>query len=68
MTGIWSLSKEKANYRPASAPELRCDDCKFMFPRIGLGGCRLVRGIIRSSDTCDHFSSRHAAESNGPQS
>jgi len=62
MTEIWGLSKKDANYRPASATELRCDHCKFMFPRVGVGGCRLVRGLIRSSDTCDRFTPRHAAE------
>jgi hypothetical protein len=61
MTGIWSLSKKQANYRPASAPEFRCDHCKFMFPRVGVGGCRLVRGVVRSSDTCDEFSPRAPA-------
>jgi len=68
MTGIWSLSKKDAHYRPASAPEHRCDHCKFMFPRVGIGGCRLVRGIIRASDTCDEFRPRHAAELSSPQS
>jgi len=29
-----------------------------MFPPLGLGGCRLVRGVIRGSATCDHFSAR----------
>jgi hypothetical protein len=68
MTGIWGLSKKEANYRRASAREFQCDHCKFMFPRIGFGGCRLVRGIIRSSDTCDEFSSRSAAEPTDTQS
>ena len=42
MAAIWSLSKKAANYRPAPRPEVRCDACKFMFPRLGVGGCRLV--------------------------
>lgn len=46
---IWGLSKSAAHYRPAPTPEVRCDRCKFMFPRLALGGCRLVRGPIRNS-------------------
>jgi hypothetical protein len=26
-----------------------------MFPPLALGGCRLVRGAIRNSATCDEF-------------
>ena len=33
MTKIWGLSKKEANYRPAPTPEVRCDRCKYMFPR-----------------------------------
>ncbi len=43
------MSKSQAHYRPAPTPEVRCDHCKFMFPRLGVGGCRFVRGTIRSS-------------------
>ena len=52
---VWGLSKKNANYRPAPQPEVRCDRCKYMFPPLALGGCRLVRGLIRSSGTCDEF-------------
>jgi hypothetical protein len=52
---IWALSKEAARYRPATTDEVRCGRCRYMFPSIGLGGCRLVRGVIRSSATCDEF-------------
>ena len=59
---IWGLSKRRANYRPAPTPDVRCDRCKFMFPPLGLGGCRLVRGPIRGSATCDEFASRRRTE------
>jgi len=59
---IWGLSKERAKYRPAPAPEVRCDRCRYMFPRLAFGGCRLVRGAIRSSATCDEFTARGARE------
>jgi len=40
---IWGLSKTQANYRPAPTREVRCARCKYMFPPLALGGCRLVR-------------------------
>jgi len=43
---IWGLSKTRAHYRPAPRPEVRCDRCKYMFPPLALGGCRLVRGPV----------------------
>jgi hypothetical protein len=55
---IWGLSKQAARYREAPDAGVRCDHCKFMFPPLGFGGCRLVRGVIRGSATCDHFKSR----------
>lgn len=58
---IWSLSKKAANYRPAPRPEVRCQVCKFMFPPLAIGGCRLVRGLIRAADTCDRFTPRHTS-------
>jgi hypothetical protein len=58
---IWGLSKTQANYRPAPTPEVRCSRCKYMFPPLAIGGCRLVRGPIRSAATCDHFAPRHGA-------
>lgn len=61
MTGeIWSLSKKQANYRPAPRKDVRCDACRYMFPPLALGGCRLVRGLIQGSATCDHFAPRQA--------
>lgn len=61
MARIWGLSKTKAHYRPAPTPEVQCDHCKYMFPRLALGGCRLVRGQIRGSATCDEFTARGAS-------
>ena len=55
---IWGLSKKRAHYRPAPTPDRRCDRCKYMFPPLALGGCRLVRGPIQGSATCDQFTPR----------
>jgi hypothetical protein len=55
MTKVWGLSKRDANYGPAPTPDVRCDKCKYMFPPLVLGGCRLVRGVIRGSATCREF-------------
>jgi hypothetical protein len=55
---IWGLSKQAARYRKAPDAEVRCDRCKYMFPPLAIGGCRLVRGVIRASETCDEFRSR----------
>jgi hypothetical protein len=52
---VWGLSKKAANYRRATSPEVRCSECKFMFPRLAMGGCRYVRGVIRADDVCDEF-------------
>lgn len=58
-TAVWGLSKKSANYRSSPGPpEVRCDRCKYMFPPLALGGCRLVRGLIRGSATCDKFMPR----------
>ena len=55
MLRIWGLSKTAANYRQAPRPDVRCNACKFMFPKLALGGCRYVRGVISGSSTCDQF-------------
>jgi hypothetical protein len=57
-TRVWGLSKKNANYRPAPQAEVRCDRCKYMFPSLALGGCRLVRGLIRGAAACDEFRPR----------
>ena len=59
---IWSLSKKQANYRPAPRKDVRCDACRYMFPPLALGGCRLVRGLIQGSATCDRFTPRGASK------
>ena len=51
----WGLSKEDARYRPASKPEMSCVTCKWMFPRLSVGSCKYVRGMIQGSATCDEF-------------
>ena len=61
MTKIWGLSKSDANYGGAPTPEVRCDRCKFMFPPLALGGCRLVRGLISGSSSCKEFVPRRAS-------
>ena len=55
MPRVWGLSKQQANYRPAPKEEVRCRDCKFMFPPLALGGCRFVRGAINGDYTCNEF-------------
>jgi len=62
MPGIWSLSKQDANYGPAPTADVRCDRCKYMFPTLAYGGCRLVRGAIRGADSCKEFAPRKAVE------
>jgi hypothetical protein len=57
-TRVWGLSKKAANYRPAPQADLRCDHCVYMFPPMALGGCSLVRGMIRGAATCDKFTPR----------
>jgi hypothetical protein len=56
MPATWSLSKADANYREAPRPEVRCDACAFMFPKLPVGSCKYVRGTIRASFTCNEFS------------
>ena len=58
MPTTWGLSKKRAAYGIAPRPDVRCDRCKYMFPPLALGGCRLVRGLIRGSATCDKFMPR----------
>jgi hypothetical protein len=55
---IWGLSKKAARYEKAPDAGVRCDRCKYMFPPLAIGGCRLVRGVIRGSATCDEFRRR----------
>jgi len=52
---VQGLSKTEANYRGASKPNIACGECKFMWPRLSIGGCRYVRGVIHAGDVCDLF-------------
>ncbi len=61
MPMIWGLSKAAAGYRQAPRREVRCDACRYMFPRLAIGGCRYVRGVIKSADTCNEFKPRRAS-------
>ena len=62
---IWGLSKKAARYGEAPQADVRCDCCAYMFPPLALGGCRLVRGVIRGSATCDEFKPRKAGGAGG---
>jgi hypothetical protein len=62
--GTWSLSKEDAGYKPASKPEVSCIKCKWMFPRLSVGSCKFVRGMIEGSATCNEFQPLHPKRSN----
>src|SRR6266516_2444730 len=42
MPTIQGLSKAAGNYRQADNPKFSCHECKFMFPRLAVGGCRYV--------------------------
>jgi hypothetical protein len=64
MTKIWGLSKRDADYGPAPTPDVRCDRCKYMFPPLTFGGCRLVRGVIRGSASCKEFEAKHPRPTN----
>lgn len=57
---IWSLSKEQARYRLAPRPEVSCANCMWMFPRLTVGSCKYVRGIVKAADTCDEFEVRRS--------
>ena len=61
MPAIWGTSKTAANYRQAPRPEVRCDECRFMFPKLAVGGCLYIRGVIGASYTCDQFAPAHPA-------
>ena len=55
MPSIQGLSKKAANYRPAQTPSARCQECKYMWPKLSVGGCRYVRGAIHADDVCNEF-------------
>jgi hypothetical protein len=66
MPAIQGLSKAAANYRRADNPKFSCHECKFMFPRLAIGGCRYVRGVIHADDVCDEFESRSSRTNTSP--
>jgi hypothetical protein len=41
MPKVQGLSKAEANYRKAENPKFSCHECRFMFPRLAIGGCPL---------------------------
>jgi hypothetical protein len=61
----WSLSKEEAHYKPAPQPAVSCGQCMWMFPRLSMGSCKYVRGIVRAIDTCDEFEPRGSGAAKG---
>jgi hypothetical protein len=66
MPAIQGLSKAAANYRRADDPKFSCHECKFMFPRLAVGGCRYVRGVIHAEDICDEFEPRSPRTNRSP--
>ena len=66
MPTVQGLSKAQANYRKAENPTFSCHECKFMFPRLSIGGCRYVRGVIHADDVCDEFESRRGSANGHP--
>ena len=58
MPSTWGLSKQQANYHPAPRPEVECRVCEYMFPRLTIGSCKYVRGVIEGSATCYEFEPR----------
>lgn len=52
---VWGLSKAEADYGPSPSPEFECRNCKYMFPKLPLGTCKLVRGSIRGDHSCKVF-------------
>jgi hypothetical protein len=65
MPSTWGLTKERAGYKLAPQPQVRCDRCEFMFPRTSIGTCKYVRGLIDASYTCNEFSSRERTDRPG---
>ena len=67
MPRTWGLSKVSAGYGPAPKPGVRCDVCEFMFPRLPLGSCKYVRGIISASATCNEFKPKPGSNTAGSE-
>lgn len=52
---VWALSKAAADYGPAPAQTYECRNCRYMFPKLAVGTCKLVRGSIRADYSCREF-------------
>ncbi|CAN5789609.1 hypothetical protein BH23ACT12_BH23ACT12_22260 [soil metagenome] len=52
---IWGLSKAEADYGPPPTAGYECRNCKYMFPKLSVGTCKLVRGSIRADYSCKEF-------------
>ena len=65
MPSIQGLSKKAANYRPAQTPSARCQECKYMWPKLSVGGCRYVRGVIHADDVCNEFAPERPTDLTG---
>jgi hypothetical protein len=52
------LSERAAYYDPLRSPRFRRDARKYMLPALAVSGCRLVRGVMQGSATCDEFTPR----------
>lgn len=52
---VWGLAKAEADYGPAPSPQFECRQCRYMFPKLAVGTCKLVRGSIRAEYSCNKF-------------
>ena len=52
---VWGLSKAEADYGPSPGPNYECRNCRYMFPKLKVGTCKLVRGSIRADYSCKKF-------------
>lgn len=52
---VWGLSKSEADYGPAPSEDTQCRNCRYMFPKLAVGTCKLVRGSIKAEYSCKEF-------------
>lgn len=52
---VWGLSKAEAAYGPPPSPAYECRNCRYMFPKLTIGTCKLVRGSIKADYSCNQF-------------
>jgi hypothetical protein len=57
----WGQTRNDVHYKPAPQPQVACKECMWMFPRLPLGSCKYVRGVIEATATCDLFEPRKRA-------